>query len=217
MQYHLAPLFCRPWTLIGITPRLIESHYEGNYGSACAASTPSPPSSNALDPATTSAEDDRAAEARRGRWRSTRPCCTSCTSRAWAATAGPIPDAMATALARDFGSVDRWRREFIALAEGAGRRLGLGAADLRCRATGRLINQSRRATTAKPSPAASRSWPSTCTSTPITSTSAPTRRPMSPPSCATSTGRRPGPLRRRDQGGAAPGRASRRSSPTCRR
>ena len=34
MQYHLAPLFCRPWTLNGITPRLIESHYENNYGSA---------------------------------------------------------------------------------------------------------------------------------------------------------------------------------------
>ena len=24
MQYNLAPLFCRPWTLNGITPRLIE-------------------------------------------------------------------------------------------------------------------------------------------------------------------------------------------------
>jgi Fe-Mn family superoxide dismutase len=34
MQYRLAPLFCRPWTWMGITPRLIESHYEGNYGSA---------------------------------------------------------------------------------------------------------------------------------------------------------------------------------------
>jgi Fe-Mn family superoxide dismutase len=32
MQYQLAPLFCRPWTLNGITPRLIESHYERNYG-----------------------------------------------------------------------------------------------------------------------------------------------------------------------------------------
>jgi superoxide dismutase, Fe-Mn family len=29
VQYHLAPLFCRRWTLMGITPRLIESHYEG--------------------------------------------------------------------------------------------------------------------------------------------------------------------------------------------
>ena len=34
MQYHLAPLYCRPWTLNGITPRLIESHYETNYGDA---------------------------------------------------------------------------------------------------------------------------------------------------------------------------------------
>ena len=34
MQYQLAPLFCRPWTLNGISPRLIESHYETNYGSA---------------------------------------------------------------------------------------------------------------------------------------------------------------------------------------
>src|SRR3954447_7475619 len=32
MQYQPAPLYCRPWTLNGITPRLIESHYELNYG-----------------------------------------------------------------------------------------------------------------------------------------------------------------------------------------
>jgi hypothetical protein len=30
MKYQIAPLFCRPWTLLGITPRLIESHYENN-------------------------------------------------------------------------------------------------------------------------------------------------------------------------------------------
>src|SRR3954464_10907100 len=34
MRYRLAPLFCRPWTLNGISPRLIESHYENNYGAA---------------------------------------------------------------------------------------------------------------------------------------------------------------------------------------
>src|ERR1700712_5026397 len=34
MRYHLTPLFCRPWTLNGISPRLIESHYENNYGAA---------------------------------------------------------------------------------------------------------------------------------------------------------------------------------------
>src|SRR5207249_10111335 len=34
MNYRIAPLFCRPWTLNGMSPRLIESHYEHNY---CAA------------------------------------------------------------------------------------------------------------------------------------------------------------------------------------
>ena len=32
MRYEIAPLFCRPWTLNGITPKLIDSHYENNYG-----------------------------------------------------------------------------------------------------------------------------------------------------------------------------------------
>jgi hypothetical protein len=32
MRYRLSPIFCRPWLLNGITPRLIESHYENNYG-----------------------------------------------------------------------------------------------------------------------------------------------------------------------------------------
>ena len=34
MRYQIAPLFCRPWTINGMTPRLIESHYENNYGGA---------------------------------------------------------------------------------------------------------------------------------------------------------------------------------------
>jgi Fe-Mn family superoxide dismutase len=34
MRFRIAPLFCRPWTLNGMSPRLIESHYEHNYGAA---------------------------------------------------------------------------------------------------------------------------------------------------------------------------------------
>ena len=34
MTYRIAPLFCRPWTLNNMSPRLIESHYEHNYGAA---------------------------------------------------------------------------------------------------------------------------------------------------------------------------------------
>ena len=60
---------------------------------------------------------------------------------------------------------------------------------------GRLINQSA-ADHTRASPAASRSSRSTCTSTPIISISARMLRPTSPPSCATSIGRRAGALRR---------------------
>jgi Fe-Mn family superoxide dismutase len=34
MRYQLAPLFCRPWLLNGLSQRLIESHYENSRGSA---------------------------------------------------------------------------------------------------------------------------------------------------------------------------------------
>ena len=34
MRYKLAPIFCRPWLLNGLSTRLIESHYENIYGGA---------------------------------------------------------------------------------------------------------------------------------------------------------------------------------------
>ena len=34
MRYHLKPIYCRPWLLNGLSTRLIESHYENNYGGA---------------------------------------------------------------------------------------------------------------------------------------------------------------------------------------
>ena len=56
MPYRLAPLFCRPWTLNGMTPRLIESHYETNYGDALRRLNAVSAELAALDPATASAE-----------------------------------------------------------------------------------------------------------------------------------------------------------------
>jgi hypothetical protein len=53
MRYQIAPLFCRPWTLLGITPRLIESHYENNYGGAFTRLNAISEELEALDPATT--------------------------------------------------------------------------------------------------------------------------------------------------------------------
>ena len=56
MRYHLAPLFCRPWTLNGISPRLIESHYENNYGGALNRLNAITEELGSLDPATTPAD-----------------------------------------------------------------------------------------------------------------------------------------------------------------
>src|SRR5215207_10082949 len=34
MKQHIAQIGCKPWTLNGLSDRLIVSHYENNYGSA---------------------------------------------------------------------------------------------------------------------------------------------------------------------------------------
>src|SRR3982751_1873463 len=53
MRYRIAPLFCRPWTLNGISPRLIESHYEHNYGDTVARLNAITSELAALDPTNT--------------------------------------------------------------------------------------------------------------------------------------------------------------------
>jgi superoxide dismutase, Fe-Mn family len=55
MRYNIAPLYCRPWTLNGITPQLIESHYENGYGSALNRLNSITEELEALDPTTTPA------------------------------------------------------------------------------------------------------------------------------------------------------------------
>src|SRR5205085_10198377 len=34
MRYEIKPIHCRPWTLSYLSVKLIESHYENNYGGA---------------------------------------------------------------------------------------------------------------------------------------------------------------------------------------
>jgi superoxide dismutase, Fe-Mn family len=55
MRYNIAPLYCRPWTLNGITPHLIESHYENDYGNALNRLNVIAEELASLDPATTPA------------------------------------------------------------------------------------------------------------------------------------------------------------------
>jgi len=140
MQYHLAPLFCRPWTLNGITPRLIESHYEGNYGSALRRLNAITEELDALDPATTSA----AVVNRLKRDEAAMLNSTLLHELYFASLGGDgraVPETMAAALARDFGSTDRWRQQFIALAEALAGGSGWVLLTYVPR-DGRLINQS---------------------------------------------------------------------------
>jgi Fe-Mn family superoxide dismutase len=116
MNYRISPLFCRPWTLNNISPRLIESHYENNYGAAL----------NRLNAVTRELEtlDIRTSPvqvvSRLNRERAALLNSTLLHELYFASLGGDgrkISDAIAEALARDFGSVDRWRHEFVALAE----------------------------------------------------------------------------------------------------
>lgn len=140
MKYQIAPLFCRPWTLNGISARLIESHYENNYGGALHRLNALTEELEALDPSTTPAH----VLGRLKREESAALNSTLLHELYFASLGGDgraVPEAMAAALVRDFGSVDRWRQEFIALASALADDSGWALLTYVPR-DGRLINQS---------------------------------------------------------------------------
>src|SRR5947209_1630465 len=114
MRYQLAPLFCRPWTLNGMSPRLIESHYEHNYGGALSRLNAITEELEALDSSTPAHVVGRLKREEMMALNST------LLHELYFASLGgdgrAVPELMADALVRDFGSVARWRQEFVALA-----------------------------------------------------------------------------------------------------
>ncbi|MDP1839534.1 MAG: Fe-Mn family superoxide dismutase [Reyranella sp.] len=139
MKYQIAPLFCRPWTLNGISARLIESHYENNYGGALNRLNALTAELEALDPSTTPAH----VLSRLKREESAALNSTLLHELYFASLGGDgraVPEMMAAALVRDFGSVNRWRQEFIALATGLADDSGWALLTYVPR-DGRLINQ----------------------------------------------------------------------------
>jgi Fe-Mn family superoxide dismutase len=117
MHYHLAPLYCRPWTLNGISPRLIESHYENNYGAALNRLNAISQEIEQLDLGKTS--DQALARLKRDEIAALNS--TLLHELYFASLGGDgrvLPDGVASAIAKDFGSVDRWRQEFVSIANG---------------------------------------------------------------------------------------------------
>jgi Fe-Mn family superoxide dismutase len=117
MRYQLAPLYCRPWTLNGISPRLIESHYENNYGAALNRLNAISEEIEQFDFGTTS--DPSLARLKRDE---TAALNSTLLHELYFASLGGdgrvLPETLASAIAKDFGSVDRWRREFVGIANG---------------------------------------------------------------------------------------------------
>jgi superoxide dismutase, Fe-Mn family len=115
MKYQIAPLYCRPWTLNGMTPKLVESHYEHDYGSTLDRLNAITEELEALDPATTPGH----VISRLKRDEAAALNSTLLHELYFASLGGDgrsVPEDIAAAIARDFGSMLRWRQEFIALA-----------------------------------------------------------------------------------------------------
>jgi Fe-Mn family superoxide dismutase len=114
MNYRIAPLFCRPWTLNGISPQLIESHYEHHYGTAVQRL-------NAIAREIEALESGAAPDAIHRLKRDELELLNSTLLHElyFASLGGDgraVPPFMDAALTRDFASVDRWRQQFTALA-----------------------------------------------------------------------------------------------------
>jgi Fe-Mn family superoxide dismutase len=115
MRYQLTPIHCRPWLLNSLSLKLIESHYENNYGGAL----------RRLNAITDELEKLDYAKAPgyvvNGLKREQLAALNSTLLHelyfASMGGEGKMTDGMKEALTRDFGSFDRWRSEFVAMAQ----------------------------------------------------------------------------------------------------
>ena len=138
MRYQLKQIHCKPWTLNGLSPKLIESHYENNYGGAMRRL-------NAITEQLEAMDFEKApGHVLNGLKREQLVALNSTLLHElyFASLGGdgkPTKD-MSEALARDFGSMDRWRSEFRAMGYALGGGSGWVIVTWLPR-DGRLINQ----------------------------------------------------------------------------
>jgi len=114
MRYQLKQIYCRPWLLNGLSLKLIESHYENNYGGALRRLNAITAQLESLDYAKTPGYIVN------GLKREELVALNSTLLHelyfASLGGDGKPTQPMTDALVRDFGSVDRWRGEFLAMA-----------------------------------------------------------------------------------------------------
>ena len=115
MRYHLTPIPCRPWLLNSLSLKLIESHYENNYGGALRRLNAIAEQLENLDFATTPGYVINGLK----REELVALNSTLLHELYFASMGGDgrITEPMKGVLARDFGSADRWRSEFVAMGE----------------------------------------------------------------------------------------------------
>ena len=113
MKYPLKQIHCRPWTLNGLSLKLIESHYENNYGGALRRL-------NAITEQLEGMDFEKApGHVLNGLKRDQLTALNSTLLHelyfASLGGDGQPTKGMGELLARDFGSLDRWRAEFRAM------------------------------------------------------------------------------------------------------
>jgi Fe-Mn family superoxide dismutase len=113
MRYQLKQIHCRPWLLNGLSTPLIESHYENNYGGALRRLNAITEQLESLDFAKTPGH------VLNGLKREELVALNSTLLHelyfASLGGDGKPTKAVSEILTRDFGSVDRWRSEFVAM------------------------------------------------------------------------------------------------------
>src|SRR6201988_721994 len=113
MRYQLTPIHCRPWTVSYLSVKLIESHYENNYGGALRRLNAITEQLESLDFAETPGYVIN------GLKREELAALNSTLLHelyfASLGGEGRATNVISDALARDFGSVQRWRTEFSAM------------------------------------------------------------------------------------------------------
>ncbi|TMH72090.1 MAG: superoxide dismutase, partial [Betaproteobacteria bacterium] len=113
MRYQVKPIYCRPWLLNGLSLKLIESHYENNYGGALRRLNAITEHLESLDFAKTPGY------VLNGLKREELIALNSTLLHelyfASLGGDGKPKGTVAEALARDFGSLDRWHAEFTAM------------------------------------------------------------------------------------------------------